>query len=342
MKTTTLLLALFFSTSLIAQNSKVTFFTDNGERFFVILNGLRYNEQAQTNVPVDNLVPQAYKAKIIFEDETLGEVNKTLYLEPATAYTVNIKKKQEGSISKFSKQAANEVKNELDSDTMQQQYYADKEDWYVMRLVSQVPIAQAAPVAPAPPPAQNRATAYPPAPASQTVTTTTTTTTATAPAPATGVSMNISITDNGMGTGVSMSATDGYYQESSSTTVTTTTSGGAPAPAAPDHYVMPGYNGPYGCPWPMTPQDFAAAKNTISSKTWDETRLSIAKQVTQSNCLFADQVKEVVMLMEWEETKLDFAKFAYRYTYDQANYFKVHDAFEWESSIEDLNRSIGH
>jgi hypothetical protein len=46
-------------------------------------------------------------------------------------------------------------------------------------------------------------------------------------------------------------------------------------------------------------------------------------------------------LFDFENTKLDFAKFAYDRTYDRANYYKVNDAFEFESSIEDLNRYIG-
>jgi len=304
----------------------------------VILNGLRYNEQPQTNVQVYNLLPQAYKAKVIFEDESLGEVDKNMFLEPGMAYTVSIKKKKENSVGKFTRQAANEVKNEFDSDTVKQEYYGDKEDWYVMRLMSQVPIAQAA-VPPPPPAPAPRAAAYPPAPA-QTTTTTTTTTTGAA-VPVSGVSMNVNISGAPTGGGVSVVTTDGYYQESTSTTVTTTTSAPAPAPAQ-DHYIMAGYNGPYGCPWPMSPEDFSEAKNTISSQSFDDTRLSIAKQVTQSNCLFADQVKEIAMLMQFEDTKLTFAKFAYPYTYDQANYFKVQNAFDFESSKQELNRAIGH
>jgi len=43
---------------------------------------------------------------------------------------------------------------------------------------------------------------------------------------------------------------------------------------------------------------------------------------------------------EWEENKLKFAKFAYQFTYDQGNYFKVSQVFEWEDSIEELNDYI--
>ncbi|HPD54724.1 MAG TPA: DUF4476 domain-containing protein, partial [Bacteroidia bacterium] len=73
----------------------------------------------------------------------------------------------------------------------------------------------------------------------------------------------------------------------------------------------------------------------------ENTKLTIAKQVIQNNCLTADQVRETMTLFDFENTKLDFAKFAYDRTYDRANYYKVNDAFEFESSIEDLNRYIG-
>lgn len=140
-----------------------------------------------------------------------------------------------------------------------------------------------------------------------------------------GVSVNVDVNST-MDQGV-------IYEE----TVTTSTSGGA------DHYVMQGYSGPIGCPWPMAESDFRSALETIASKDWDETKLSLAKQIVSSNCLFADQVRDITRLMEWEEGKLAFAKYAYDYTYDPGNYFKVSQVFEWEDSTEELNKYIsGH
>jgi hypothetical protein len=51
-------------------------------------------------------------------------------------------------------------------------------------------------------------------------------------------------------------------------------------------------------------------------------------------------VRDLVKLMGWEQTRLDLAKYAYAYTYDIGNYWKVNDAFEWEQSITDLNAFI--
>ena len=57
-------------------------------------------------------------------------------------------------------------------------------------------------------------------------------------------------------------------------------------------------------------------------------------------CFSAAQVKAMMGLFSFEESKLDFAKFAYDRTHDIGNYYKVNDAFSFESSIEELNEHI--
>ena len=103
---------------------------------------------------------------------------------------------------------------------------------------------------------------------------------------------------------------------------------------------VPGYNGPYGCNHPMTSQMFAEVKTSISSKSFENSKLTIAKQVISNNCLTSAQVKEILKLFDFEATKLDVAKFAYGYTYDKGNYYQLNDAFNFESSIDELNNYI--
>ena len=143
------------------------------------------------------------------------------------------------------------------------------------------------------------------------------------------MSMNVSV--DGTGASMDVQASDTYTEHNTVTTATPTT----------DHYVMPGYSGEVGCPWPMSEGDFGSAVNSIRSKDFEDSKLTVAKQVAGSNCLFASQVRDIMMAFDFEQTKLDFAKFAYGRTYDVNNYYKVNDAFEFESSIEELNRSIG-
>jgi hypothetical protein len=163
--------------------------------------------------------------------------------------------------------------------------------------------------------------------------------TTTTPNGSASVGMNV----NGASMGVTVNGMQ--TQQSSVTTTTTTTTTGDPnynqsAPPPDNGYVMPGYNGPVGCPMPMSHDDYESAKATIASKDFENTKLDIAKQIVSSNCLLAEQVRGIMKLFTFENSKLEFAKFAYAHTYDKGNYFKVNDAFEFDSSATDLSNYI--
>lgn len=91
---------------------------------------------------------------------------------------------------------------------------------------------------------------------------------------------------------------------------------------------------------PMSPEDFASAKASISSKSFEDSKLTLAKQIAASNHLTSKQVKEIMQLFSFEDSKLDFAKYAYKYVYDPNNYYIVNDAFKFSSSIDELNEFI--
>jgi hypothetical protein len=298
-----------------AQKTNLIFFTEQGERFYLVLNGVRQNSDPQTNVMVTDLPAPSYKIKIIFEDTQLGEIDKNLMFGQGTETTFCIKKN-------------------------------NKNEWAV-RYMNEVPLAQA----PAPPP-ERYVIVYgspaPPPPPPSTVIVSQTTTTTTNAAPVGGASVGISVNDNNAPVNINMNVS-GVSSSSSSTTTSTTstiiTSTAAPAPAPvpvekPPVYEMPGYRGPIGCPWPMSPEEFSQVKNSIDSKSFEDSKLIIAKQVIDANCLLCSQVKEIMLLFSFEDTRLELAKYAYGYTYDIGNYYRLNDAFTFESSIEELNEYI--
>ncbi|MBU0763999.1 MAG: DUF4476 domain-containing protein [Bacteroidetes bacterium] len=90
----------------------------------------------------------------------------------------------------------------------------------------------------------------------------------------------------------------------------------------------------------MTDGEFLAAKQSIRSKDFEDSKLTIAKQIINAKCLTTLQVKEIMLLFDFEDTRLQFAKYAYGYTYDLSNYYLLNDAFEFESSIDELNDYI--
>ncbi|HRY32861.1 MAG TPA: DUF4476 domain-containing protein [Bacteroidales bacterium] len=314
-----LLMIMIMGTSLFAQQkTNLVFFTEQGERFTVILNGIRQNAQAETNVKITDLIAPTYKVKIIFEDAKLGEVDKTLTFNQGTETTFTVKKNNKGE--------------------------------YVIRWMNEVPIAESRPA----PQGQTTVvyTTTPP-PATGTVTHTQTTTTVTGEnAPGSGnVNMGININDPSLGVNFNMNVSGGGVTSGgstqttttySTTTTTTSSSGGTPPPTQPVQqvYVLPGYNGPVGCPYPISSQDFASVKQSIASKSFEDSKLTIAKQVINTNCLLSSQVKEIMLLFSFEDTRLELAKYAYGYTFDIGNYYKLNDAFTFESSIEELNEYI--
>ena len=60
----------------------LTIFSEDGDKFYLILNGEKINEIAQTNLRVEELVQPYYNAKIIFEDGSRTAISKN-YLQIA-------------------------------------------------------------------------------------------------------------------------------------------------------------------------------------------------------------------------------------------------------------------
>lgn len=338
-----LLIAIVAVASIKAQNCNAVFFTQDGQSFQVVLNGVLQNVDFQTNVKVTDLAFEGnYKVTINFMDKQLPSVTKSIYMmDNSTEYSYEIKMNKKGK--------------------------------YVMRASNMVPIAQAPKPATTqvvtaysttPPPAATSAPAAAPATTTtitETVSTTTNTDVSNADETSENVSMNmnvggvgmnvnVSVNDNGMNTNTNTNmntnaTTTSTTTYTETTTVSSTSSGyseGAATtqPVGEATPVDNGYTGATGCAYPMSDAAFATAKKSITSKDFSDSKLTIAKQVTKSNCLTADQAKQIVELFDFEDTRLEFAKFAYGYTYDLNNFYIVNDAFEFESTIEELNEYI--
>ena len=312
-KAVLLLLAVYATVQAFAQTSNLVFYSSGGEKFFVILNGIRQNEKGETNVKVTGLPQPYYKTKIIFEDKNLGELDKTLNFNPGTETVFNVMKNNKGE--------------------------------YVCRWQSEVPLAQAAP----PAPGQNVMIYTQTAPVSNVTYTEQTTTTVTTGTPAIGANVNMNMPGVNMNVNISdpFFMPNGTTTKSYSSTTTTTSSSNN----FNNNNYPPQNNAPAMSPgrahinndcWAgsTNSSEFDGIKKSISSNGFDETRLSQAKTIVQRKCLTSNQVKDICDIFGFEETKLDFAKFAYDWVYDQSNYYVVNDVFGFESSKTELNSFI--
>lgn len=87
---------------------------------------------------------------------------------------------------------------------------------------------------------------------------------------------------------------------------------------------------------PISKADFDDRLNAIKNTSFDDQRLAKAKQVFDDEYLTTNQVIEVVKVFSFDDSKLDFAKWAYKKTMDKKNYYKVEDQFSFSGTKTNL------
>ena len=288
----------------------LTIFSENGEKFYLVLDGLRQNNVAQTNVRVDGLNKPTYTAKIIFEDKALPEISRNyLAIEDVNHTMMDVTYK-----IKHDKNGMPKLGMMPTSFIPYQQAAPQQTDVYVVHYGTPDP-----------------------GPATTTVSQTTTTTVV----PANNANVNV----NGMNMNVTIS--DPNAATVQTTTTRTTTTSVPVEESRGEEYRKEEHHGEEhrehrGCrdAYNMQQGDFASAINTIKGQSFDETKLSTAKQIVGANCLSAGQITEVCKQFSFEDNKLAFAKFAYDHCTDPQNYFKVNNVFTFSSNTDELNKYI--
>ena len=91
---------------------------------------------------------------------------------------------------------------------------------------------------------------------------------------------------------------------------------------------------------PMNPGAFSQAITQVMQQNFESTRLTVAKQIIGSNFFTADQVRQLMTQMSFEASRLELARFAYNRVLDPQNYFVVNNAFNFSSSVDELNNSL--
>jgi hypothetical protein len=78
--------------------------------------------------------------------------------------------------------------------------------------------------------------------------------------------------------------------------------------------------------------------SAASSRPFSSTRMEIVKTAIEGRMLEVEQVRSLMGLFTFESDRLAIAKMTYRNTIDRDRYYRLYDAFTFDSSIEELER----
>lgn len=333
MKKFTLLLVCLLALNAAFSQGKgnIEFFTENGEKFYIILNGIRQNPVPETNVQVTDVTEGFYRVKVIFEEENLGEVDKNFPVTAGKHTTVRVTQNRKGD---YKLRFQNEV--DLAQSSSDASSYAYSQEERPVSTGGNSGMTQSTNVNTD---GGNMNTDV------QVNESTTTTTTGSGG----GENINVGMNIDGVGFNMNVSMDDGTGNTQSSTTTTTTTTSSSPSlntstsPNATAYQPVEssGNQAPAeDCFEPVRSQDFKRAKASIEKKSFSEDKMIVAKQVTRNNCLSVDQVIEIAELFSFEEDKLEYVKYAYPHTYNRKKYYLVNDIFTFSDSVDELNSFI--
>ncbi|MDI9258321.1 DUF4476 domain-containing protein [Flavobacterium sedimenticola] len=304
----TLLLVSTYSFSQSGPVGHLNIFSEDGDRFTLILNGEVINDTPQTNLRVEDLNQPYYNVKIKFEDTALSEISKNNLM------ITDVDDVFSDVTYKIKRDKNNKTKMKLN-------YFSSipvRPDFIPPSNIHVIHYGQ-----PKIPVIVNQTAG---------VTQTTTTTTQSG-----GTNVGVGVNVGGISMGVSINDNIGNGVITQTTTTTTTSSStqsgnviiNSPEPSR-------GCNGRPS----MTAANFNSALATIKKQSFEDTRLKTAKQVINVNCLNVNQIIQIANLFNFEDNKLDFAKYAYDYCIEPKNYFKLNGIFTFSSNVDNLSDYI--
>lgn len=90
----------------------------------------------------------------------------------------------------------------------------------------------------------------------------------------------------------------------------------------------------------LSDQEFHHLQEALSIQPSDQLRLKLAKRSVKKRKLYTEDVKELMELFSYENSRLSFAKYAFRKVVDPARYELVSHALHYNSSVFQLEEYL--
>jgi len=90
----------------------------------------------------------------------------------------------------------------------------------------------------------------------------------------------------------------------------------------------------------LTGQELDRLLQTMHSRDFETTKLSVAREAVRNSSILAEDLKRVLQEFEYETNRVEFAKFAFDYLCDREHLYYIYDAFSFDSSVEELERYV--
>jgi hypothetical protein len=87
-------------------------------------------------------------------------------------------------------------------------------------------------------------------------------------------------------------------------------------------------------------QNFEEFYKVVKSQTFEDTKIEIITSQSRNTRWRTDDIKRLLLLLNFENNKLEVAKACYQNCIDKQNYFNIYSVFTFDTSVTELNRFI--
>ncbi len=86
--------------------------------------------------------------------------------------------------------------------------------------------------------------------------------------------------------------------------------------------------------------NFEQLKTTIKESQFDEERIKVAQKAVAENGVSSNQMRQLLPLFSFDDSRLTLAKFAYKYTVDKENYLQLKQELKFDKNAKELEAFI--